>query len=231
MPKTRILVVEDDPKTVATVRLYLEHAGYDVVVAGDGREALRLAMATPGPDLVILDRMLPHVDGLAVCRTLRDSSEVPIIMLTARTTEEDRLEGLDLGADDYVSKPFGVDELLARVRAALRRRQPAVEEPIVGTSAFTVDLERTTVTLADGTAVHLTPIEWGLLAELVRQPGRLVPQRMLLQAVWGPQYERETHYLRVHLAAIRRKLEPAPSLPRYFVTEAGLGYRFVPDAD
>jgi two-component system, OmpR family, KDP operon response regulator KdpE len=226
---SHVLVVEDEPEIRAALVTNLRQVGHRVAASGTAREALHLA-AADHPDLVLLDLGLPDQDGVEVIRSLRTWTDTPIIILSLRNAEADKVEALDAGADDYVSKPFGVDELLARVRAALRRHQPVVEEPVVRTAAFTVDLERTTVSRADGTPVHLTPIEWGLLAELVRQPGRLVPQRTLLQAVWGPQYERETHYLRVHLAAIRRKLEPEPSLPCYFVTEAGLGYRFVPDA-
>ncbi len=150
---------------------------------------------------------------------------MPIIVLSVRESERDKVAALDAGADDYVTKPFGMDELLARLRAALRRAQPIAEEPVVATPHFTIDLAAKRVTVAD-TEVHLTPTEWGILEVLVRHPGRLVTQRHLLQQVWGPQYEKETNYLRVYLAQLRRKLEPDPARPRYLLTEPGMGYRF-----
>ena len=152
---------------------------------------------------------------------------MPIVVLSVREAEADKVAALDLGADDYLTKPFGMDELLARLRAALRRHQPAAEEPVVETPDFRVDLAARRVTVAD-VEVHLTPTEWGILDVLLRHPGRLVTQRQLLQQVWGPTYERETNYLRVYLAQLRRKLEPDPARPRYLITEPGMGYRFQP---
>jgi len=202
---------------------------YEIDLAGTGEEALVLA-ASHHPDLVLLDIGLPGIDGVEVVRGLRGWSTVPIIMLSVRDSESDKVRALDAGADDYVSKPFGMDEVLARMRAALRRHQPVPEQAIVTTDHFVLDLGDKTVQRADGTpAPHLTPTEWAIVEALARHPGRLVTQRQLLQTVWGPQYERETNYLRVHLAAIRKKLEPEPGRPRYFITEPGIGYRFYPE--
>jgi two-component system KDP operon response regulator KdpE len=170
---------------------------------------------------------LPGIDGLDVIRGLRGWTSVPIIVLTVRESERDKVTALDIGADDYVTKPFGMDELLARLRAAVRRRLPAAEEATVSTPDFTVDLAAKRV-LAGEEEVHLTPTEWAILEVLVRHPGRLITQRHLLQQVWGPAYEKETNYLRVYLAQLRRKLEPDPSRPRYLITEPGMGYRFQP---
>jgi two-component system KDP operon response regulator KdpE len=182
------------------------------------------------PDLVILDLGLPGIDGLEVIRGLRGWTRVPIIVLSVRESERDKVAALDAGADDYVTKPFGMDELLARLRAALRRASPADEAAAVVTPDFTVDLAAKRV-LRGSDEVRLTPTEWEIVEILVRNPGRLVTQRQLLQDVWGPQYSTETNYLRVYMAQIRRKLEPDPARPCYFVTEARMGYRFeAPDA-
>jgi two-component system KDP operon response regulator KdpE len=156
-------------------------------------------------------------------------TSVPIIMLSVRDSEDDKVRALDAGADDYVTKPFGINEVLARLRAALRRHNPEPEQPVVTTAAFSIDIAQRSARLADQSPVHLTPTEWEIMETLVRHPGRLITQRQLLQQVWGPQYERETNYLRVHLAAIRKKLEPEAGRPVYFVTEPGIGYRFEPD--
>ena len=189
-----------------------------------GEQALALA-ADRHPDAVILDIGLPGMDGIEVVRGLRGWSSVPIIMLTVREDDADKIEALDAGADDYVTKPFSMGELLARLRAALRRGAPHDEEAVVSTDDFSIDLAAKRIE-RNGDDVHLTPLEWGIVEVLVRHPGKLVSQRQLLQEVWGPQYERETNYLRLYLAQIRRKLEPNPSQPRYFVTEPGMGYRF-----
>jgi len=227
---TRILVVDDEPQIRKALSVNLTARGYEVDLAGSGEEGLALAAARH-PDLVLLDIGLPGIDGVEVVRGLRGWSTVPIIMLSVREAEADKVRALDAGADDYVSKPFGMDEVLARMRAALRRHQPAPEEAKVTTAHFTLDLGDRSVQRADGApAPHLTPTEWAIVEALVRHPGRLVTQRQLLQTVWGPQYERETNYLRVHLAAVRKKLEPEPGRPRYFLTEPGIGYRFHPDA-
>lgn len=228
---TRILVVDDEPQIRKALSVNLTARGYDVDVAASGEEALSLA-ASRHPELVLLDIGLPGIDGVEVVRGLRGWSTVPIIMLSVRDAEIDKVRALDAGADDYVSKPFGMDEVLARMRAALRRHQPVPEQALVTTRHFTLDLGDKSVRFADGSpAPHLTPTEWAIVEALARHPGRLVTQRQLLQTVWGPQYERETNYLRVHLAAIRKKLEPEPGRPRYFITEPGIGYRFRPDAE
>src|SRR5437868_11004963 len=222
----RILVVDDEPQLTRVLRRSLSTNGYDVRVAGDGEFALQTFRDWP-PALVITDLAMPNMGGLELCRRLRQASDVPIIVLSVRGEEKTKVEALDAGADDYVTKPFGMDELLARIRAALRRRTPGPEEPVVHTDAFTVDLAARRVT-RDGHDVRLTPTEWHLLEVLVRNPGRLVPHRQLLQEVWGPRYESETNYLRVYLAQLRAKLEPDPARPRHLLTEPGMGYRFQP---
>jgi two-component system KDP operon response regulator KdpE len=223
---TRILVVDDEPQILRALGTNLRARGYDVELAPTGEAALTIA-ARKHPDLVILDLGLPGIDGTEVIRGLRGWTAVPIIVLTVRETEGDKVAALDAGADDYVTKPFGMDELLARLRAALRRAAPAEEEAVVETRDFTVDLTAKRVTTSGG-EVRLTPTEWHVVEMLVRNAGRLVTQRQLLQEVWGPHYEKETNYLRVYLAQIRKKLEPDPARPRYFLTEAGMGYRFQP---
>jgi two-component system KDP operon response regulator KdpE len=224
---SRVLVVDDDPQLARALRITLRAAGHDVVLASDGRGALREA-ASAHPDVVVLDLGLPDLDGSEVLAGLRPWSAVPVLVLSARADSQDKVRALDAGADDYVTKPFDMGELLARLRALLRRGPDTPEDPVVRTDHFTVDLAAKQVTV-DGQVVRLTPTEWRLLAELVRAPGRLVGQRQLLQAVWGPAYGTETHYLRVYLAQLRRKLEPDPAHPRYLHTEPGMGYRFTPD--
>ncbi|MGA7669903.1 MAG: winged helix-turn-helix domain-containing protein, partial [Nitrolancea sp.] len=188
-----------------------------------------IAAADKHPDLVILDLGLPGIDGIDVVRGLRGWTTVPIIVLSVRNAEADKVDALDAGADDYVTKPFGMNELLARMRAALRRHQPADEAPVVVTPDFTIDLTATRIT-RDGEEVSLTPTEWRLVEVLVRNAGKLITQRQLLHEVWGPSYDTEANYLRVHFANIRKKLEPDPSRPRYFITETGMGYRLeIPD--
>jgi two-component system KDP operon response regulator KdpE len=223
---SRILVVDDEPQLLRALGTNLRARGYDVDLAPSGEEALVLAARTH-PDLVVLDLGLPGIDGTEVIRGLRGWTSIPIIVLSVRETEGDKVAALDAGADDYVTKPFGMDELLARLRAALRRAAPGDEEATVETEHFTVDLGAKRVTTASG-EVRLTPTEWHIVEVLVRHPGKLVTQRQLLQQVWGPQYEKETNYLRVYLAQIRQKLEPDPARPRYFITEARMGYRFEP---
>ena len=222
---SRILVVDDEPQLLRALGTNLKARGYDVDLAPTGEAALTLA-ARKHPDLVILDLGLPGIDGVEVIRGLRGWTRVPVIVLSVRETERAKVEALDAGADDYVTKPFGMDELLARLRAALRRAAPGEEEAVVDTADFSVDLAAKRVT-RNGSEVRLTPTEWHIVEVLVRNPGKLVTQRQLLQEVWGPQYERETNYLRVYLAQIRKKLEPDPAHPRYFLTEARMGYRFV----
>ncbi len=222
---TRILVVDDEPQILRGLRTNLRARGYDVDTAPDGETALELAAAQV-PDVAIVDLGLPGIDGIEVIRGIRAWSAMPIIVLSARDQEPEKVRALDAGADDYVTKPFGMDELLARLRAAERRLAPAPDRAVVATDAFTVDLAAKRVRREDGADVHLTPTEWHLVEILVRNPGKLVSQRQLLQEVWGPRYEDETNYLRVYMAQIRRKLEPDPAHPRFFITEPGMGYRF-----
>jgi two-component system KDP operon response regulator KdpE len=233
---TRVLVVDDEPQILRALGINLRARGYEVDLAPDGEHALTLA-ASHHPDVVVLDLGLPGIDGVDVIRGLRGWSTVPIVVLSVRDGEPDKVSALDAGADDYVTKPFGMDELMARLRAALRRATPAEEAPVVVTPDFTIDLEAKRVLRGDGAGrdqdaqehaeeVRLTPTEWHLVEVLVRNQGKLVSQRQLLQEVWGPEYHDETAYLRVHMANVRRKLEPEPSRPRYFFTEPGMGYRF-----
>ena len=222
---TRVLVIDDEPQIRRALATNLRARDYDVELAATGEEGLRLA-AERRPDLVLLDIGLPGVDGTDVVRGLRGWSNVPIVMLTVRSDEADKVDALDAGADDYVTKPFGMNELLARMRAALRRTTASDDEAVVTAGDLRIDLADKRV-LRDGVEVHLTPTEWALVEQLARHRGRLVTQRQLLQAVWGPQYETETNYLRVHMANVRRKLERDPSRPRLFLTEPGMGYRFV----
>jgi len=223
---SRVLVVDDDPQLTRALRISLRASGYEVVTAADGHAALREA-AAQRPDLVVLDLGLPDLDGTEVLVGLRPWFAGPVLVLSARVDSRDKIGALDAGADDYLSKPFDMGELLARLRALQRRRSPEPEAPVVRSAAFTVDLVAKQVTVNDA-VVRLTPTEWGLLSELVRTPGRLVSHRQLLQAVWGPSYERESHYLRVYMGQLRRKLEPDPTQPRHLVTEPGMGYRFTP---
>jgi two-component system KDP operon response regulator KdpE len=225
---TRVLVVDDEPQILRALGINLRARGYEVDLAPDGEHALTLA-ARHHPDVVVLDLGLPGIDGVDVIRGLRGWSTVPIVVLSVRDGERDKVSALDAGADDYVTKPFGMDELMARLRAALRRATPAEEEPIITTPDFTIDLGAKRVRRGsdpDAEEVRLTPTEWHLVEVLVRNQGKLVSQRQLLQEVWGPEYHDETAYLRVHMANVRRKLEPEASRPRYFFTEPGMGYRF-----
>jgi len=224
---TRVLLIDDEVRFLRSLAISLQARGYEVDTATTGEDGLDRA-ARGHPDIVVLDLGLPRMDGLDVLKHMRGWTDVPVIVLSARHQEPSKVAALDAGADDYVTKPFGMDELLARLRAALRRRSPVEEPPRVHTEDFTIDLDATRITGVHGEEVRLTPTEWGIVNVLVRNAGKLVPQRQLLQEVWGPDHETETHYLRVYLAAIRRKLEPNPSRPRYFVTESGMGYRFEP---
>lgn len=221
-----ILLVDDEEALLRTLSMNLRARGYDVTSASDGEAALAELRAQV-PDAVILDLGLPGISGVDVLRELRDWSSVPVIVLSARHGSTDKVEALDVGADDYVTKPFGIDELLARLRAAVRRAG-APEPRTIDAGDLQIDLQDRRV-LRAGTEARLTPTEWGLLAALVTRPGRLVPQRQLLHEVWGPAYEKETNYLRVHMANLRRKLEEDPSRPRHLITEPGMGYRFVLD--
>jgi two-component system KDP operon response regulator KdpE len=221
---SRVLVVDDETQIRRTVGINLRARGFDVDLAETGEEALDLA-ARRRPDVVVVDLGLPGIGGIEVIEGIRGWSRVPIIVLSVRDTEADKVAALDAGADDYVTKPFGMDELLARLRAALRRVIPVDEEPEIETEDFTIDLAAKRVT-RNGAEVWLTPTEWQLVEVLVRNRGKLVPQHQLLQEIWGPDYHDETGNLREYIARLRRKLEPEHSRPRYFTTEAGLGYRF-----
>jgi two-component system KDP operon response regulator KdpE len=223
---TAVLVVDDDPHLLRALRITLKAHGYDVTTAADGRSALLTASQRPLA-LIILDLGLPDIDGTTVLRELRTWSRVPVLVLSARHGSEDKVEALDAGADDYITKPFGLDELLARLRALLRRSVDPDPEPVVTTDEFTVDLGKHRVT-RDGEDVRLTPTEWNILAVLVRNPEKLITQQQLLSEVWGPAYAKETNYLRVYMAQLRRKLEPDTGNPRHLLTEAGIGYRFLP---
>jgi two-component system KDP operon response regulator KdpE len=223
---TKVVVVDDEDAICRTLRINLTARDYDVATATDGATALK-TIAREHPDVVVLDLGLPDMDGTTVIAGVRGWSNVPILVLSARGQEEAKVAALDAGADDYVTKPFGMDELLARLRAAVRRSEPANDVPVVITDDFTIDLAARTVTRPSGGEVRLTPTEWQLLEALVRNQGKLVTQRQLLQDIWGPQYETETNYLRVYTAQLRRKLEPDVTQPRYILTEPGVGYRFV----
>lgn len=225
---SRILVVDDEPQIRRALGINLRARGYEVDLATDGAQALALA-ARVHPDLLVLDLGLPDIDGVDVIRGVRGWSQVPIVVLSVREQESDKVAALDAGADDFVTKPFGMDELLARIRAGLRRGL-AVDEvaPVIETAAFTIDLGSKRVS-RDGAEIRLTPTEWQLVEILVRHAGKLVSQPQLLREVWGPDYGTETNYLRVFMAQVRRKLEPDPAAPRYFHTEPGMGYRFEPE--
>ena len=222
---TKLLVIDDEAPFLRALGISLRARGYEVETATTGESGLEVAAHTH-PDVIVLDLGLPGIGGLDVLRALRAWTSVPVIVLSARHSESTKVEALDAGADDYVTKPFGMDELLARLRATVRRAIPGQDEPVITTPDFSLDLGAKRATSADGTDIRLTPTEWAVVEVLVRNRGMLVPQRQLLQEVWGPQYEKETPYLRVFMAAIRRKLEPDSSKPRYFTTEAGMGYRF-----
>ncbi len=224
-PVPRVLVVDDEPQIRRALATNLRARGHHVDLAATGEEAL-VSAADHHPDLVILDLGLPGIDGVEVVRGLRGWSTVPIIVLSVRSDERDKVEALDAGADDYLTKPFGMNELLARMRAALRRATPADEEATVTTPHFSIDLAAKRATREDGHDAGLTPREWALVEVVVRNAGKLITHRQLLRDVWGPAYETETNYLRVHFRHIRQKLEPDPSRPRYFITEPGMGYRF-----
>jgi two-component system KDP operon response regulator KdpE len=226
MAGNKILVVDDEPGLAHALAITLRASGWDVSTAGDGASALASA-ASRTPDVVLLDLGLPDMSGLDVITALRAWSRVPIVVLSARQHGEDKVDALDAGADDYVTKPFAMNELLARLRAAVRRAHVPddSEDAVVVAGALTIDLARRRV-LRDGSEVRLTPTEWSMLEVLVRNRGKLVGRRQLLQEVWGPGYSDETHYLRVYSALLRRKLEDDPSHPRHIVTQPGMGYLF-----
>ena len=228
----RILLVDDDPQLARVLRTGLKTHGYEVRVAADGVSALETFGDWP-PDLVVTDLAMPNMDGLELCRRLREISQLPIIILSVRGEERTKVEALDAGADDYVTKPFGMDELLARVRAQLRRAQtPATAEPpsaVLEEGDFRIDLEARGVTVRGG-EVHLTPKEYDLLVYFLRHAGKVLTHHTLLGAVWGGNYTEQGEYLRVFVGQLRKKIEPDPSTPRYILTEPWVGYRFNPDS-
>ena len=227
----RILIADDDPQLLRALRLTLGVQGHDIVTATDGAAAIAAASARP-PDLVILDLGMPRLDGLEVIRTIRGWSDLPILVVSGRTGSADKVDALDAGADDYVTKPFAVDELLARVRALTRRTTPTVDRPTVTFGGVTIDLANRLVTSSvDGTAIRLTPTEWKIVDLLVRNPRRLLTHAELFTEIWGTPDVHETGYLRLYIRQLRKKLEPDPSNPRHLLTEAGMGYRFEPDQE
>ncbi|MFC1986231.1 response regulator transcription factor [Chloroflexota bacterium] len=229
MAGKRVLVVDDDIKTVELVKLYLNRDGYRVLTAYDGVEALHLARESH-PDLIVLDLMLPGIDGLEVCRTLRDESDVPIIMLTARTTDEDKLTGLGLGADDYVTKPFSPRELAARVRAVLRRLPGERGPAEIKRGGLVLNFDKWEASLA-GKILNLTTVEFKLLGVLVKEPGRVFNRAELIEKALGYNFEGFDRTIDVHILNLRRKLEPAPTHPRYIKTVYGAGYKFTGGAE
>jgi len=230
---TRVLVIDDEPQILRALRINLRARQYEVDTAATAAEALAVASAHP-PDMVILDLGLPDMDGVEVIAGLRGWTAAPIIVLSGRADSSDKVEALDAGADDYVTKPFGMEELLARMRAAARRARTAEDSPRVVLGDLTVDLAAKRVTRHAagsedaGTDIRLTPTEWHLLEALLRSPGKLISQKQLLHDVWGPGYDNASGNLRLYMAQLRRKLEPDPSRPRWFITEPGMGYRYQP---
>jgi two-component system KDP operon response regulator KdpE len=224
---TRVLIVDDEPQILRALRINLHARQYDVITAADGAEALHAA-ASDHPDLIVLDLGLPDIDGVEVIRKLRTWTPIPILILSGRLDSRQKVAALDAGADDYITKPFNVEELLARIRAATRRATGTETPAPVRIGHHTVQVADRLVHADDGTTVHLTPVEWQLLEVLVRNPGKLVSQRQLLQQVWGPAYQKETDYLRQYMKHLRRKLEDNPARPRHLLTEPGMGYRYQP---
>jgi two-component system KDP operon response regulator KdpE len=224
---TRVLVVDDEPQIVRALEINLKARRYEVHSAASGTAALKVAAQHP-PDLVILDLGLPDFDGVDVIRGLRGWTEAPIMVLSGRTDSTDKVEALDAGADDYMTKPFGIDELLARLRAVLRRRNLVPDQPVVAFGAVQVDLSAKRVVQEGGEDIHLTPTEWHLLEVLVRHPGKLMSQHQLLTEVWGPGYETASGNLRFYMSQLRRKLETDPARPVHLINEPGMGYRFEP---
>lgn len=228
----KILIADDDPQILRALQITLAAHGYEVIVARDGREAISLA-TSQHPDLLVVDLGMPVLTGIQVIEAVRGWSSAPILVVSGRSDSADKVDALDAGADDYVTKPFAVDELLARIRALTRRTPAASDEPVVRFGDVTVDLAARQVTRRVSTGsdeiVRLTPTEWQVLEVLVRNPRRLVTRQVLLTEVWGPQYTNDTGYLRLYLSQLRKKLEPQPSQPRYLLTESGMGYRFMPD--
>lgn len=225
----KILIADDDPQILRALRITLTARGYDVTTASDGKSALNAAIKGH-PDVIVIDLGMPGLTGIEVIEAVRGWTQVPILVVSGRTESWDKVEALDAGADDYVTKPFSADELLARIRALSRRAQSSTDEPVVTFGDVTVDLAARLVSRA-GATVRLTPTEWRMLEVLVRNRDRLVSRETLLTEVWGPQYTTDTGYLRLYLAQLRKKLEPEPSNPRFLLTEAGMGYRFSATAE
>ncbi|MET0724768.1 MAG: response regulator [Leifsonia sp.] len=230
----KILIADDDPQILRALSITLSAHGYEVVIAHDGRQAISAA-ASQHPDLIVLDLGMPHLTGQDVILAVRGWSAVPILVVSGRTDSADKVDALDAGADDYVTKPFAVDELLARIRALTRRTPTQADEPVVRLGPVTVDLAAHQVLRetdgAEPAIVRLTPTEWKMLEVLARNPRRLVTRNTLLTEVWGPQYTNDTGYLRLYVSQLRKKLEADPARPRHILTESGMGYRFVPDED
>lgn len=228
----RILIADDDPQILRALRVTLRARGYEIFTADDGAQALEMA-AENHPDLVVLDLGMPKLDGVEVIQGLRGWTQIPILVVSGRTDAADKVDALDAGADDYVTKPFAIDELLARIRALTRRVVAPGDEPIVTFGDISVDFSAKQVTRRNGERsenVRLTPTEWRILELLVHSPDKLVTRESLLTQIWGPHHTKDTGYLRLYFAQLRKKLEPVPSEPRYLVTVLGMGYRFVPDA-
>ncbi|TFC96828.1 MULTISPECIES: response regulator [Cryobacterium] len=226
----KILIADDDPQILRALRITLTARGYGIITAEDGTAALNAAIEHH-PDLVILDLGMPHLDGLGVIAGLRGWSQIPILVVSGRSGAADKVDALDAGADDYVTKPFSIDELLARIRALTRRAPATDDEPVISFGAITVDLSARNVmrtTSGARESVRLTPTEWRILEVLVRNPGRLVTRQTLLTDIWGPHHTNDSGYLRLYLAQLRKKLETDPAHPRHLLTEAGMGYRFKP---
>ncbi|MCC2032875.1 response regulator [Microbacterium allomyrinae] len=221
----KVLIADDDPQLVRALRITLAAHGYEVIAAPDGAAAITLA-ASRRPDIVVLDLGMPRLDGVQVIHALRGWTSIPIIVVSGRTGSADKVEALDAGADDFVTKPFQIDELLARLRALSRRAVSASDDPVVTFGDVTVDLAATSVTRS-GERVHLTPTEWRILEALVRNPGSLVTRQALLKDIWGTEQVTDTGYLRLYLSQLRKKLERDPARPAHLLTEAGMGYRLV----
>lgn len=230
--RDRILIVDDEPQLTRVLRTGLKSHGYDVRVAADGQSGLEV-FGDWQPDLLLTDLAMPNMDGLELCRRVRTVSQIPIIVLSAKGEEKTKVEALDIGADDYVTKPFGIDELLARVRAALRRASTSItKEPastVLEVNDFRVDLESRSVTV-EGRDIHLTPKEFDLLVYFINNAGKVLTHRTLLSAIWGGNYVEQSEYLRVFVGQLRKKIEPDASKPRYILTEPWVGYRFEPEA-
>jgi len=226
---TLVLVVDDEPQILRVLRINLLAREYTVVTAATGTEALDRAQSEH-PQVIVLDLGLPDLDGIDVIKQLRTWTQVPVIVISGRIDSQDKVEALDAGANDYLTKPFSIDELLARIRVITRRQNDTEHPPIVIIGRYTIDLSRHLITATDGTAasVHLTRTEWQLLEAVVNEPGKLVGQKYLLAKIWGPTYQSETQYVRQYMAQLRRKLEDDPTRPRHLLTEPGMGYRFQP---